>query len=151
MFCHVYVRYGIAYVPTCAQTCAGYYLEIEPVEAAPAADTEAFKAALSAAIARGNPNVPTPSRDAFPRPVVLKYAKTKSWKAFEKTALTWSLDRAGDRYQLVPGKRRHDRGWEDDNDRAETFPSEASLEEVVERAVSRIQTSVMSEGNSVSS
>lgn len=55
MLWHIYVRKGIAYVPTVAQTVAGFYLDIEPVVAVPATDVSAVQAAVRQAIGRGNP------------------------------------------------------------------------------------------------
>jgi hypothetical protein len=78
-----YVRKGIAYVPTRAITEAGY-LDVEPVAVAAVADFETFRRAIYDALRRGNPTVPTPTRAKFPVPVVLKYAKARSWSAFEK-------------------------------------------------------------------
>jgi hypothetical protein len=74
MLWHLYLRKGTAYIPTVSLPAgAGYYLDIDPVEVVPAADSEALRHAVKQAIGRGNPRVPTPPRDAAP--VVLKYAK----------------------------------------------------------------------------
>src|SRR5688572_21248607 len=82
MLWQLYLRKGMAYVPTVAQTGAGFYTNIEPVAVVPVTDSGALENAIKIAMSKGNPIVPTPTRDAFPKPVVLEYAKVKSWSAF---------------------------------------------------------------------
>ena len=61
-----------------AKTEAGIYTDIEPVTVVPVADTDALMAAIKKTMVRGNPIIPTPKRDSWPEPVVLKYAKVVS-------------------------------------------------------------------------
>ncbi len=75
MLWHVYLRNGTAFIPTVAQTNAGFFLDVDPVGVVSATDTEALRHAVKQAIGRGNPKVATPTRAAFPKPVVLSYAK----------------------------------------------------------------------------
>jgi len=59
-------------------------------------DRKAVEDAMLRAIARGNPTVPTPTRDNFPEDVPLKHARVKSLSTFEKLAQTWKcLTRQG--------------------------------------------------------
>src|SRR5256885_17252816 len=99
MLWNLYLRNGTAYVPTVAQTEAGFFLDTDPVEVIPAVNTEALRNAVKQAIARGNPKVPTPTRAAFPKPVVLRYAKVKSWSAFEKGCSNWTIVETDGLYQ----------------------------------------------------
>src|SRR5882757_6079966 len=122
MLWHLYLRDGRAYVPSVGQTEAGFYLDIEPVEVALAVDTDALQRAITEVIQRGNPKIPTPARAAFPKPVVLKYAKVKSWSAFEKGCLNWTVVEKDGVYHVKPDRKRPDRGWEDDPTRIETLP-----------------------------
>jgi hypothetical protein len=62
MLWNFYLRNGTAYVPTVAQTEAGFYLDVEPVEVVPATDFQALQQAIKRSLNRGNPKVPTPSR-----------------------------------------------------------------------------------------
>ena len=115
-------------------------MAIDPVEVAFVTDTEAVRRAIKTVIERGNPVVPTPARNAYPKPVVLKYAKVRSWSAFEKTALNWTIVVKDGIYQIKPGRRRPDRGWEDDPEKIEIMPPGAALETVIERATALVQT-----------
>jgi hypothetical protein len=131
MLWHLYLRKGTAYVPTVAQTEAGFYTDIEPV---PATDSGALKNALKVAIGKGNPIVPTPIRAAFPKPVVLEYAKLKSWSAFEKDALNWTIVEKAGSYEIQPGRKRPDgKGWEADPERVELLPAGTTHDEIARR------------------
>jgi hypothetical protein len=140
MLWHVYLRKSIAYVPTVAQTEAGYYLDVEPVAAVPATDANAVQDAVKQAISRGNPKVPTPTRAAFPKPFVLKYAKVRSWADFERTAALWTILRKDGCYQIKRGRKRIDAGWEDDPSQIETLPVGAGLDDVARRVFSAVQS-----------
>src|SRR5882672_2271708 len=114
MLWNVYLRNGIAFIPTVAQTDAGFFLDIDPVAVISATDAEALQDPIKQAMGRGNPKVPTPTRAAFPKPVVLKYAKVKSWSAFEKGCLNWTIVVEDGVYHIKRGRKRPDHGWEDD-------------------------------------
>jgi len=134
--CSFYLRRGIAYVPTVAKTQAGYWLGIEPVDVERVSDAEALKAVLLRAISRGNPIVPTPSREHFPRDVMRRYCGMRSFSAFERTTQLWSISQHGDEYVICPWRRseRYRGAWEEDDERRATIPAGMSLQEVVGKA-----------------
>ncbi len=136
---HVYVRQGIAYVPTVARADAGFYLDIEPVAVVPATDVDGVQAAVRKAIGKGNPRIPTPSRATFPKPVILKHAKAKSWSVFEKGASVLTISRKGDCYKIQAGRKRPDAGWEPDPSQVELLPEGAGVEVVAERVSSAVK------------
>jgi hypothetical protein len=142
MLWNVYLRNGTAFVPTVAQTDAGFFLNVDPVGVVSATDTEALQHAVKQAIGRGNPKVPTPTRADFPKPVVLKYAKIKSWSAFEKGCLYWTIVEKDGVYDVKQGRKRLDRGWEDDPNRIEVLPPGISIDEVAQRVASSVQTAL---------
>jgi hypothetical protein len=140
MLWNLYLRNGTAYVPTVAQTEAGFFLDTDPVEVVSAVDTEALRNAIKQAIGRGNPRVPTPTRAAFPKPVVLKYAKVESWSAFEKGCSNWTIVEKDGLYQIKRGRKLPDRGWEDDPAQIETLPPGTGIDEVAQRAASTMKS-----------
>ena len=143
MYCQLYIRNGIAYVPITAKTEAGYYMNVDPVEVVPVSDTESFARAVDRVIAHGHPIVPTPTRaSGFPKPVVPKYAKLGSWRAFEKGATSWKLVEKDGVYTIEQWQKREQGGWLPDPDRDEQLPQGASLDDAVRRLVERIQESV---------
>lgn len=94
-------------VPTSARTRAGFYLEIEPVRVAEADDASAIREIILLALETGNPSIATPPRDKFPKPVVLKHAKVRSWVAFERLVRAWqvyksAVDTEFCRYERTP-------------------------------------------------
>ena len=140
MVWHIYLSNRTAFVPTVAQTDAGFYLEVDPVEVVSVTDTEALQHAVKHAIGRGNPKVPTPTRAAFPKPVVLKYAKAKSWPAFERGSLYWTVVEKDGVYHVIQGRKRPDRGWEDDPEQIEALPPGTGIDGVAQRVASSVQT-----------
>ena len=68
---------------------------VEPVDVQKVETVDALKSILLAAIARGNPIVPTPTRGNFPRPVMERHCGLKSLSACERTATCWSISQDG--------------------------------------------------------
>lgn len=144
----IYLRNGHVFVPTTAQTEAngnlGYFMDADPVTVVPATDIEALGKAISEIVSKGNPVVPAPTPGNFPKPIVLKYAKVKSWSAFEKSSLAWSISEEDEILQINPQRRRLDRGWEDDPDRVEIFPLGTTPNVVIKRLVCLVQLALRS-------
>jgi hypothetical protein len=140
MLWNIYLRKGMAFVPTVAQTEAGYYLNINPVEVIPAIDADGLRRAVEQVIGRGNPRVPTPTRAAFPKPVMLEYAKVKSWAAFEKDCINWNIVEKDGCYKITRGRKRPDRGWEDDPTQIDELPPGAGIDEVAQRVASLVHS-----------
>ncbi len=134
--CSFYLRRGTAYVPTMARTEAGYWLGVEPVDVEKVADAGALKGVLLRAINRGNPIVPTPTREHFPPDVMRRHCGMKSFSAFERTAQLWSISKNADSYVIRPWRRsaRYRGAWEEDHERETIVPATMSLEELALRA-----------------
>jgi len=136
----IYLRKGIVYVPTVAQTEAGFYLGVEPVDVVPVANTEALQRAILRAIKTGNPKIATPTRANFPEPVLLRYANVKSWPVFEKNALFWNVAEKNGLYEIYRGRKRADRGWDDDPAQIQRIQPGLGLHEICDRIASLIQS-----------
>lgn len=141
MLWHLYIHKGTAYVPTVARTEAGFYMDIDPVAAIPASAFEILRRAITETMGKGNPIVPTPTRAAFPEPVVLKYAKVKSWPAFGKTSECFEIYEKGNVYQIQHAQETSSGGWEDNPAKTESFPSGVTLDQVAQRVIALIQRS----------
>jgi hypothetical protein len=141
MMWHLYVRKCTAYVPTVARIGLGF-LDIEPWAVASVADTGALKHAIFDAMSRGNSDIPIPDLRTL-KPVVLKYAKVKSWAAFEKGTSLWRIKEREGRYQVAPAEKARDgRGWEDPRpENVRLLPVGISLEEAAEQVASIVQSS----------
>ena len=133
------VRRGVVYVPTLAETAAGFYRMIEPVATAELPNTDELKRILKEVIRRGNPKIPTTQVKG--KPVVLKYSPVKSWSQFEKEAAYWTISEKEGIYQFGPWKRRADRGWEEDSTKLRKLLPGTTLDEVVDEVVKSVQAS----------
>ena len=131
------VRKGKAYVPTMARTEAGFYLGMEPIEVVDTADRQEVENAVMRAITRGNPVVPTPSRDSYPPDPLLKSANVKSLSTFEKSAQRWQLAKRQGAYEIVPYKSVKPAGALEDREQTELVPDSEPLPVVVHRLVER--------------
>ena len=136
MYCSFYLRRGTAFVPTTAKTDAGYWMAIEPVDVRKVENREALQLMLVAAIERGNPVVPTPTRDNFPRPIMERYCGLKSLSAFERTASCWAISRHDGPYHIYEWRRSERyRGAREKADETEVIlPGETPIETVAMRA-----------------
>ena len=133
----VIFRKGKVFVPTMAQTDAGFYVGIEPVVVVDETDHAAIEKAIVSVVEQGNPRVPTPSRDAYSEDVVLKYAGVKSLPAFEKLARTWKLSKRGHNFLVAPYQPGPDDGSTEALARQEAMPSDTPLPQVVRRLLER--------------
>jgi hypothetical protein len=124
-----YLRDGIVYIPSIAKTEAGFSRVVEPVEVVAVGDAQSLEQALKRTIERGNPRIPTPPREEQARkPIILRYAKVKTWAAFAKTALPWNIEERDQIYTIAPLKEAPGKpykghpGWVVDKERAESLP-----------------------------
>jgi len=131
---HVYLKGNVVFVPTTGAIDNGVYREIEPVAVVPLSNTEGVRRALEATIARGNPPAQY-SAGNFPPPVLLKYAGVKTWSAFARGTLTWSIEKFEGRYQIV-GYRKNAKGyWERDPNQKIALPAAATADDVIGRLI----------------
>ena len=135
---HVYVRKGTLFIPAMAKTEAGFYMDVEPVIVVESANRPAILSGLKTTISQGNPVIPTPSRDTFPKPVVLSHAKVKSWAAFAKIACCWIISAEDSRYQLRKQRRSPSGGWEDDPLHIQVFDPPAGIDDLANALADQI-------------
>lgn len=140
MLAHVYyLRDGTLLIPMVANTTDGFQMECAPVEVLHPSTMESLARALERVLDRGNPLVPSPARQDFPKPVVLEHAKARSWKAFERKARLLRLFWRDDGVTVVPTQHvPPDRGWQDDDVSAVFVPGRRSFEQVAEQIASVI-------------
>jgi hypothetical protein len=132
---------NIVYLPTVAKTEAGFYMSREPVDVVPAANTDGLRRAINDVLARGNAIIPTPKRNAYPPPVLPKYAGLKSWSAFMRGASEWKIAEKNGNYQITPYRKdpKGGQSWVADTDRRITFPPGTPVNKVVDRMIAILQ------------
>jgi hypothetical protein len=97
-----------------ARTEAGYWMAVEPVDVRIVETPTDLQRVLLTTIKRGNPRVPTPDRDNFPRPVMERHCGLKSLSAFERAATLWAISGDSAEYRIYEWRRtqKHMRGRE---------------------------------------
>jgi hypothetical protein len=135
---HVYLKDKVVFVPTTGALDKGVYREIEPVAVVPLSDTEGVRRALQATIARGNPPARYSAGD-FPPPVLLKYAGVKTWSAFARGTLTWSLEETDGLYQIAGYRKNAKNYWERDPNQNIAFPAATTADDVIGRLIAIMQ------------
>ncbi len=140
------LKNGIVYVPTNVKTEAGFYMRREPVAVVPATNTEALRRAFRDVMEKGNEIVPTPKPNAFPPPVLPKYAGAKNWSAFMKGASEWAINGDKGNYDIVPYRKDPEgsQGWTADNERRIQFPNGTTRDQVIEQMIELIQAAASS-------
>jgi hypothetical protein len=132
-----YLRNSIVYVPTVGKR-GGVYDDIEPVAVVPAANTEGLRRAFLDTIVRRNVDLPL-VKGKWPPPVLLKYAGLKTWSAFARGTITWSIKEDDGNYQIV-GYRTHPDGyWVEDSAQKIEFPPATSVDTVIDRMIAILQ------------
>ena len=112
MLVNVDLYKGKVFIPTMAQTEAGFYIGTDPVEVANANDVLGIREAFKRALAHGNPLIPTPTRAHFPKPILLKYTGAKSVATYEKYVRSWHIELKDNDVEITPLRPRNDRGLE---------------------------------------
>lgn len=134
---HIYLKDHVVFVPTTGRLLdEPIYRNMDPVAVVPVSNAEGVRRALAAAVARGNPPAPRYSAGNFPPPVLLKYAGVKTWSAFARNTLTWSIEQTDSVFQIVWYRKDAEGYWEADPDRKTVFPSGTETEAVIERMIS---------------
>src|SRR5579864_3001364 len=134
-----YLRRGIVYVPTLAKVEAGGYMAIDPISVVPISKTADLLNAFRDAMRRGNPVVPTPTRENHPKPAVLKYAGVNTWTAFARRARGWHIEERGGTYRIIGQRNSRTGGWENDSDQTVNMPAGSSTDEVIDRMIAILQ------------
>ncbi len=142
MYYHVYLRNGSVYVPTLAKTEAGFYMHVEPVTVVSVSNIESLRSAFRDVTARGNAVILTPKRNAFPPPLLPKYAGVKTDHAFMQGALHWAIDEKDGNYQIIGYRVHRDGYWVQDPAQKIDFPPDSTAEDVVERMIAIVQAAL---------
>jgi hypothetical protein len=136
-----YTKETVGYFPTTGRIKGGAGRNIEPVEAVPIGDSVRVKSALIRMIERGNPEIPPSTEPTRPIPIILKYSKDRSWRAFERVARNYAIQHLSGRYSFIPGKRHPGGGWVDDAERRVEC-DETRFHDFIDRVVVFLQTEV---------
>jgi hypothetical protein len=137
---------GIVYLPSIVKTEAGFYMLREPVAVVPAANTDALWRAFQEMMDKDTEIVPTPKRNAYPPPVLPKYADAKNWSAFMKGAAVWWISEENGIYEIIPYRKdpKGGKAWVEDKDRKTQFPAGTTRDQVIEQLIKIVQAAAKS-------
>jgi hypothetical protein len=136
---NIYLRQQTVFVPTVAKTDAGYFLEIAPVVVIKSTDCQEIIEAVKNVISKGNPMIPTPSRENFPKAVILEYAKAKSWSVFVKLAFCWEIAESESTFQVDFQRKSSSGDFESNPVHIKTFRGVAAIDELATLVAKEIQ------------
>lgn len=120
-------------------TSSGAYMDVEPVAVEPVVTAKGLHRAFSDAIARKNAFVPNPPKNNWPRSILLKYSGAKTWSAFARDALLWSIDEENGTYSITAHKEHADGYWVRDKNRKTEFPTGTPVGAVIDRMIAILQ------------
>ena len=146
MLWNIYLRSGSVFIPTVAKTVDGFYMDVDPVEVISADDKTGVVTAIKGVVDKGNPLIPTPTRSAFPKPAVLKYAKVKTWDTFEKKASCWKLSHENGAFQLRSLRKDVEGGWCDDGKSIDTFSGPTAIDDLASAVFGEIESFSQNKG-----
>ena len=134
-------RTGAVLIPCAAKTEAGFWLSVEPVEVAHTDDETSILSGVRKIAAQGVRSVPTPARDAFPKPIMLKYAGSKTWSAFQKIHVLINLERnSNGQFSIQPCRKAEDRSYVPDLAALKVLPIEATLDDAASEVIQLIKS-----------
>lgn len=139
MLLHAYLRNGIVYVPTVAKLTTGAYLDIDPVVVESVANAVGLRRTFLDANTRSNPVISPPQKGKWPPPVLLKYAKVKSWSAFAPGTSMWTIKEEDRNYQIIGFRDHSDGYWAPDPNQTIKFSLGATIDTVIERMIVTLQ------------
>jgi hypothetical protein len=113
----------------------GAYLSIDPVVAHNISDEGGILRTITNAIITPNPIVPQPSRESWPKSVLLKAAGVKSQVALERASVTWFVACDGRQWYVYPSRWNSKGRWEADTAAIETYPAAIAPEELAQRVL----------------
>jgi hypothetical protein len=138
----VHLRDGKVFVPTNIQVVKGPLLQVEPVGVAECTDSVQIEALIKTVVARGNPVVTVSAeelRERYRNPVLLEYAKVKTWKIFEKNNIQWGITFKDSIYTINQLHKGDDGEWIEVQDKVEVLPPGSSVDEVARRVALQIR------------
>lgn len=133
MIAHIYRYRNQFIVPTVTRTPDGIYIEAEPVDVIASEDAKGLESAIKRVLSAGNRQIPAVSVTIFPKPVVLRYAKVRSWGEFERKAFLWQIESDGSDIALIPTQQEPDGGWSELKPNAEIFAGDSAVSRIVTR------------------
>lgn len=125
-----YVRHQKVILPTVAETEAGFYVDMEPIQVYEITDIERWKTAIYKKLIAENPLVPTPDRTDEPGSAILENLHITKWSTFETSAIMYTVHLGGRYISIYRTGKAPDGMWTQDNTEHRQFASRAPLDTI---------------------
>jgi hypothetical protein len=122
-----YVRHEKIILPTVAETEAGFYVDMEPIDLFDITAYDNWKSELYLRLVKGNPLVPTPERSDDPGSAILERLNITKWSTFETSAIMYTIHVGGRYISVYRTGKGQDGMWTQDNTNVRQFASKAPL------------------------
>lgn len=132
---------GKVIIPTLARLGVAW-LKIEPVDVVDWTDGARLQANIADKIRAGNPRAKMSQQLPGLPSLVARAAGFRSERAFEEKARGWAIEKRRGAYRIIPYKRRKDKGWEEDEEKAVELPAGASEEMVAAALIDFIKSTI---------
>jgi len=144
-----YLRGNIVFVPTVARRASGpIYTEMEPISVIPLGNLNDVREALRDSLKRGNAVIPDPDpQDRDAPPVILKYARVRSWSAFFRSAWTWSIRDDDSLFKIICYRKHPKRYWEEEPAQEIRFLPGTIVDDVIDRMIAILQETARAASN----
>ncbi len=123
----LYVRHERLILPTVAETEAGFYVDMEPIDVFEIHETQKWREALYLRLVHGNPLVPTPERSDDPGSAILERLNITKWSTFETSAVMYTIHMGGRYISVYRTGKGADGMWTQDNTELRQFASRTPL------------------------
>lgn len=134
-----YLRKGLVYIPAVAKIREGGHMDVEPVAVVPVSNSDGLRQAFRDTMARGNPVIPSPTRNNYPPAVQLKYAGVKTLSEFWRGTKNWHISDISGAFRIHGHRRGSDRHLQRDPEQVIAFAPGVSTDEIIDRMIAILQ------------
>ncbi len=123
----LYIRHEKLILPTVAETEAGFYVDMEPIDVFEIHELEKWRQEIYLRLVNGNPLVPTPERSEDPGSAILERLNITKWSTFETSAIMYTIHSGGRYISIYRTGKGADGMWTQDNTDLRQFASQTPL------------------------
>jgi len=118
-------------LPTVAQTEAGFFVDVEPIQVFRVEEHNAWKNAIYKALVKGNSIIPTPDGSDEPGSAILEKLNISKWSTFETSSIMYTVHRGGGDILIYRTGKSADGMWSTETNQRH-FASRAPLTAIVD-------------------
>lgn len=128
----LYIFHEKIVLPVVAETEAGFYVDVEPIQVFSISDKNAWKNAVYSTLSKGNPVIPTPDGSEEPGSAILEKLNIQKWSTFETSATMYTVHLGGGYIRIYKTGRGADGMWSNSENSQRQFAGRAPLSSIVD-------------------